>query len=243
MKSSLPAVIVTSAITSIVDILITSACTFSQTETITMIEFQTLLIFLTACLAINISPGPSIIYVTTAAMAQGVRAGILASFGLGIGILVHVIAAALGVSILLANSAFAFSIIKFAGAAYLAYLGLKILMSQPVQVEPSPGSTKQSPLKVLLKGAMVDLLNPKIAIFFLAFFPQFVVQDSGNSFLQIFVLGLVFIATGTTVNCIIAALVGRSAQKTGIIQNSFFARWLPGCVLLALSARMVTLEH
>lgn len=89
-----------------------------------MIELQTLLIFLTASLAINISPGPSILYVSTVALSQGAHAGILASFGLSLGIFVHVIAAALGVSLILANSATAFIVLKLAGATYLAFLGV-----------------------------------------------------------------------------------------------------------------------
>ncbi len=208
-----------------------------------MIESQTLIIFLTATLAINISPGPSILYVTTVAMAQGSHAGILAAFGLGFGIFVHVIAAALGVSVIFASSTFAFLIIKLFGAAYLAYLGLSILFSQSVSAAPAMTVTRYRPLKILLQGFMVDLLNPKIAIFFLAFFPQFVVQHSGNSFKQIIVLGFLFIATGTTVNCLIAFLVGRSFQQSRFLRNSFFSKWLPGGVLLALSARILTLER
>jgi len=208
-----------------------------------LIELQTYFVFLAASLVINITPGPSVFYVTSVAMAQGVRAGILAALGLSLGILAHVLAAALGFSILLAKSSLAFSIMKYVGAAYLAYLGLKVLFNRSTENAPDPKPISKSSVKTFLQGAMVDLLNPKIAIFFLAFFPQFVVQNAGSPFQQIFVLGLSFIATGTTVNCIIAYIVGHSAEKSGFFKNQIFSKWLPGSVLILLSARMVTIER
>lgn len=209
-----------------------------------MIELQTLLIFLTACLVINITPGPSILYVSTVTISQGTRAGVLASFGLSLGIFLHVIATALGISIILANSATVFIVLKYAGAAYLAYLGLRTLIRQTSeQINKKTQTTKQNPLKTLLQGAMIDVLNPKLAIFFLALFPQFVDSNNSSATVQIFILGLVFITTGTAINCIFAVLIGRSAHNSSLVSHSFFTRWLPGCVLLVLSARMFTLER
>lgn len=208
-----------------------------------MIELETALVFLAACLAVNISPGPSIVYVSTMAATHGSRAGLLSALGLGFGALAHIVAAALGISAILASSAVAFTIVKYLGAAYLVYLGLKLLLSRAQVPETGFHPGKRESLGPVAQGAIVDLLNPKIAIFFLAFLPQFVTPESGNTFWQVILLGMMFIASGFVVNGSIALAVGRTVQHVDLSRYAWATRWLPGCILVGLGARLATIDH
>ena len=151
-------------------------------------------LFLASCVALNVMPGPDTIYVVTRSVAQGRRAGLLSSWGLCTGALVHTLAAALGLSALLAASAQAFTRIKYAGALYLMYLGVRTFFerSGPPDLEtrqqaPASGS------KIFLQGVVVDLLNPKVALFFLAFLPQFIDQRAPGKFATFVSLGVILI--------------------------------------------------
>jgi len=214
-----------------------------STDTTLVIDSETFLIFVAACLAINLTPWPSILYVMTMSIARGRRAGIYAALGLNLGILVHVLAAAFGVSTILATSATAFAIVRYVGAAYLVYLGLTMIVARrKINDFDDQPALENQPLKTLRESILVDLLNPKIALFFLAFLPQFVKPTSGNTFSQIIVLGSIFIVTGTIVNCIIAVLASKTARKIELDRN----RWLqviPGAILIALGVRLATIER
>jgi threonine/homoserine/homoserine lactone efflux protein len=154
-----------------------------------MPDGSTLLLFAGASLALLIVPGPAVIYIVTRSVDQGRRSGIVSKLGVEAGTFVHALAATVGLSALIASSATAFSVVKFAGAAYLLYLGMRRLLerSQPEQLRP-PSSRS----RLLVNGLLVQLLNPKIAIFFLAFLPQFVDPSHGAIALQTLVLGTVF---------------------------------------------------
>ena len=150
-------------------------------------------VFLAAALLLAISPGPAVLYIVTRSVSQGRVAGIVSCAGVACGGIVHVVAAAIGLSAILAASAFAFEFLKYAGAAYLIWLGLRKLAG-PV-VRPPMEPIDERPLaRVFHDGIIVNVLNPKTALFFLAFLPQFVVPSKGPAGPQFVLLGLVFVA-------------------------------------------------
>ncbi|CAN5867487.1 LysE family translocator [soil metagenome] len=157
-----------------------------------MPELSTLLLFAAASFALIVIPGPAVLYVVTRSLDQGRGAGFASVIGVSVGAYVHIIAAAVGLSAILSSSVVAFSIIKYAGAAYLVYLGIRKLASKP-QLEPAQAVEPQPLHKIFLEGIVVNILNPKTALFFLAFLPQFVNADSGRVASQILVLGTVFV--------------------------------------------------
>ncbi len=156
-----------------------------------MPEPSTLLLFAAASLALLIVPGPAVVYIVTRSLAQGRSAGVVSMLGVQAGGLAHVAAAALGVSALLASSAVAFSIVKWAGAAYLVFIGARKLL-RPAQ-EALVELERHDNRRLFRDGVVVNILNPKTAMFFLAFLPQFVDPDRGAVSLQVLVLGCGFI--------------------------------------------------
>ncbi len=151
-------------------------------------------LFAVASIALLLIPGPAVLYVVTQSAEQGRSAGLASVAGIHIGTFVHIVAAAAGISAVILASAVAFSVVKFAGAAYLVYLGVRKLMERPPAQENEP---RRAPLRhVFVRGTVVNILNPKTALFFLAFLPQFVDADRGAVWSQVVVLGLVFVALG-----------------------------------------------
>jgi threonine/homoserine/homoserine lactone efflux protein len=151
-------------------------------------------LFALAALALLLIPGPSVLYVVTQSAEQGRVAGLASVAGIHAGTLVHVVAAAVGISALVLASAVAFTTVKLAGAAYLIYVGIRRLLDRGAAPETEP---RRAPLRALfLRGALVNVLNPKTALFFLAFLPQFVDTARGGVWFQVVVLGLLFIALG-----------------------------------------------
>jgi threonine/homoserine/homoserine lactone efflux protein len=162
-------------------------------------------LFALASVSLLLIPGPAVLYIVTQSAEQGRSAGLASVAGIHIGTLVHILAAAIGLSALILASAVAFSIVKFAGAAYLIYLGVRKLLERD---SASEGEPPRAPLRhVFARGALVNVLNPKTALFFLAFLPQFVDTDRGAVWSQVVVLGLVFVALGL-ISDSIYALVG-----------------------------------
>ena len=156
---------------------------------------STLLLFCSAALVLLVIPGPSVLYIVTRSLDQGRRAGLVSVIGTHTGSLVHVAAAAFGLSALIVSSALAFSAVKYAGAAYLIWLGIRRWRAGDRTVAAATsGSTAMSSL--FRQGVIVQLLNPKTAVFFLAFLPQFVDVERGSVTVQIVVLGVVFIVLG-----------------------------------------------
>jgi len=160
-----------------------------------MPDATTFALFALACLAFLAIPGPSVFYIVTRSLVQGRRAGVTSMLGVQAGGLVHVVAAAFGVSALIASSAAAFTVVKYAGAAYLVFLGLRKLLGrepdQPEVIGP-PASTA----RLFAHGVVVNVLNPKTALFFLAFLPQFVDPTAGPVAPQMLVLGLTLVSLG-----------------------------------------------
>ena len=169
-----------------------------------------LLLFIAAGLLLNFTPGPDVLYIVTNAMRSGKRAGVVAALGITAGCFVHIFAAALGVSALMAASSMAFTVLKWAGAAYLVYVGLRMLLARTPAVQESlatdliathAGITWDSGLKsIFLQGFWTNALNPKVALFFLAFVPQFIAPDVPNKPLAFLLLGLLFNFNGLWVN-------------------------------------------
>jgi threonine/homoserine/homoserine lactone efflux protein len=168
-------------------------------------ELSAIELFAAASVALLLIPGPAVLYIVTQSAEQGRSAGLASVGGIHIGTLVHILAAAVGLSALILASAVAFSVVKFAGAAYLVYLGVRKLLERD---SASEGDRPQAALRrIFARGAVVNVLNPKTALFFLAFLPQFVDTDRGAVWSQVVVLGLVFVALGL-VSDSIYALVG-----------------------------------
>jgi len=205
-------------------------------------DTQTLLLFLLATLAINLSPGPSVLYVTSVSVSYGLRAAIASILGMSVGIFVHVIAAVVGISALISTSATAFIVLKYIGAAYLIFLGLRLLRTSPSadQQELYKLST-HSIRKLFWRGVLVDLFNPKIALFFFAFLPQFTGSSNG-SYIQVLGLGCIFIFTGGAVNGCIAWAAANGVNKVKPKARGWIVRWIPGSVLVGMGIRLSLIE-
>jgi threonine/homoserine/homoserine lactone efflux protein len=161
-----------------------------------MFGTQDLTLFIVSGLLLNIAPGPDSLLIMTRSASQGWRAGSAAALGIGSGTFIHIFAAALGLSAVLATSATAFTIVKLAGAAYLLYVGAVLLFSKkPAQTEATISSITSNGLtyrKIFFQGFLTNVLNPKVAVFFLAFVPQFIAADANNKALAFIVLGCIF---------------------------------------------------
>ncbi|ETK33592.1 LysE family translocator [Microbispora sp. ATCC PTA-5024] len=159
-----------------------------------MPALPTLALFATATLALLLVPGPAVVYIVTRSVAQGRAAGLVSVLGVHAGSLVHVAAAALGISAVLAASATAFTVVKWLGAAYLVYLGVRKLLSRPAAETPEVRPASRS--RLFGEGFVVNVLNPKTAIFFLAFLPQFADPARGPLAPQIVLLGAIWVVLG-----------------------------------------------
>ena len=197
-----------------------------------------LALFLAATVALVVTPGPVVLYVVARSMSQGPRAGLASVLGAELGNSVHVAAAALGLAALLASSALAFSMVKYLGAAYLVYLGLRKLMGRDAR---DPDGSREGPrqrLRVLFgQGVLVAILNPKTALFFLAFLPQFVDPRRGSPTAQILTLGAIMVAIAVVSDsayALLAGSVGRWLWKSPRFVRS--ERYVSGTVYIGLGA-------
>jgi threonine/homoserine/homoserine lactone efflux protein len=199
---------------------------------------EMVLLFMGTALALNLTPGPDMLYIAARSVSDGRAAGVLSALGISVGLLCHVAALALGLAALLAAVPLAYDIVRIAGAVYLLALGLGLLL------RPRRGSDvvslPRSPLPVIFaQGIVTNLLNPKVALFFLAFLPQFVDLAAGAPVLQIVFLGLLFNVQGTLVNLAVALLASRttvwlrsSEHRISVLQR------LTGAVFVGLGARL-----
>jgi threonine/homoserine/homoserine lactone efflux protein len=194
-----------------------------------MPDATTLALFAAACLAFLAIPGPSVFYVVTRSLVQGRRAGLTSMLGVQAGGLVHVVAAAFGVSALIASSAAAFTVVKYAGAAYLVFLGLRKLLSRDPEVEAEP-SAPASSARLFGHGVVVNVLNPKTALFFLAFLPQFV-DPSAPVAPQMLLLGTMLVCLGVLSDGTYALLAAGAGNK--LRNRRRLERWSGG-VFVAL---------
>ena len=199
-----------------------------------LISHSSLLLFITGAAILLVIPGPAVTYVVSRSIGHGRAAGLVSVLGIVTGTLCHVVAAALGISALLASSAMAFQFVKYLGAAYLVYLGIKTLRRNDEQlVEADTGETKLAHL--FGQGLLVNLLNPKTALFFLAFLPQFVDPSRGHVTLQILQLGTLFALMGWCSDSVYALIAGTAAERIrGSLRLRRAQRNISGGGLIAL---------
>ena len=183
------------------------------------------LLFVLAAFALVLVPGPDMLYLLARSAAQGRRAGILSAVGINLGGYVHIAAAVLGLSALLAASATAFTVVKWIGAAYLIYLGLSALLRKPEPpVIDGQGARVRHGRTIVWQAFLSDALNPKVALFFLALLPQFVNRDAPHPSLQILLLGLTVSVIGLPTNIVIACCAARITR--GLRRNGWLSLWL-----------------
>lgn len=190
--------------------------------------------FVAAALVILLIPGPGVLYIVARSLGQGHRAGLLSVLGLSVGALVHVAAATAGLSAILLASATAFGIVKALGAGYLIYLGLRTLLA-PGPTTGSEAPTPRSLYRLFTDGVVVSVLNPKIAVFFLAFLPQFVEPSRGPVSQQVLSLGLIYVALALVTDSAYALLAGSLRHWLGgrVVQGPL-PRYVSGALYLGL---------
>jgi threonine/homoserine/homoserine lactone efflux protein len=207
---------------------------------------QSIAFFMIAALALNLTPGPSILYILSRCMDEGREAGIVSVFGLATAALIHAVAAALGLSTLFLYSPLAFALLKYLGAFYLIYLGLRGLMSG-ASAAPSAGAVGQprrSLWAIYRQGIVTDLLNPKLVLFFIVFLPQFADAERGSLAGQILFFGVLFQVTGLPVNLLVAYAGGSLAGF--LRRNPLWARVQACCssaILIGLGLRVALVER
>jgi threonine/homoserine/homoserine lactone efflux protein len=192
-------------------------------------------VFLTAAVILALTPGPGIFYVLARNLQGGRPAGLASAFGTAVGGLVHVVAAALGLSVILATSALAFDLVRYAGAAYLLYLGVRTLLRREESAAPGAGPL-HSTRRAFYQGIVTETLNPKTALFFLAFIPQFV-NPHGVVFAQFLLLGSISVLLNTSADLLVVALagpIGRRLQTSMRFRRG--QRIASGCMLIGLGS-------
>jgi threonine/homoserine/homoserine lactone efflux protein len=199
-----------------------------------LINHSSLLLFITGAAVLLVIPGPAVTYVVSRSIGHGRAAGLVSVMGIVTGTLCHVVAAALGISALLASSTVAFRFVKYLGAAYLIYLGIKTLRRKDEQlVEADTGETKL--IRIYGQGLLVNVLNPKTGLFFLAFLPQFVDPARGHVTLQILQLGILFALMGWCSDSVYAVIAGTVAERIrGSLRLRRAQRNVSGSALIAL---------
>lgn len=205
-----------------------------------MPDMAALALFMSATFALNITPGPDMLYVIARSVSQGRSAGILSALGISTGTLFHIAAVALGLSAFLAAVPAAYMAIRIAGGIYLIYLGVRAFYSASEssdRVALKPASMR----RIFMQGVITNVLNPKVALFFLAFLPQFTDPARGSIGRQVLILGLLFITSGTIVNVAVAwfasALTARARESS---RTTLWLQRLTGAVFVGLGLRLIT---
>jgi threonine/homoserine/homoserine lactone efflux protein len=200
--------------------------------------------FLIAAVLLNLTPGPDIAYVLAHTLKSGLRSGFAALFGVWSGLFIHVVLAAIGLSAILATSAAAFLVIKWAGALYLAWLGIQAFRSNGASSAVKTGHAKASVRRIYIQGVLVATMNPKVAFFFLAFLPQFVVSGAGPASAQLFLHGFLILVVGAFIEPLIILLGAK--LSTRISQNSRVIAWMErslGALFIGLGIRIALSEQ
>jgi threonine/homoserine/homoserine lactone efflux protein len=220
-----------------------------------MFDSTRLLLFLTAALLLAVAPGPGMLYVLARTLAGGKREGLLSALGTLLGGMVHVFAAALGVSVILARSAVAFSAVKYVGAAYLCFLGVRMIrdarkdapqdatkakLCQSDSLSTNQGAARNP----LAQGVATEVLNPKTALFFLSFIPQFVNRGVGHVFLQFVVLGTVSVILNTSADMIVVLMagpLGKQMRSSAVFRRR--QRTVTGAIMIGLGTYLASSEN
>jgi threonine/homoserine/homoserine lactone efflux protein len=218
-----------------------------------MFDFTKFLLFLTAAVLLAVAPGPGMLYVLARSLAGGRREGVVSALGTFIGGMVHVVAAALGISIVLAKSALAFATVKYIGAAYLCFLGVKMILDArkesavvaeaPLATTDPPCGMDKSARNPLWQGIATEVLNPKTALFFLSFIPQFINRQGGNVFLQFVFLGTLSVFLNTSADLIVIMLagpLGNLMRSSAVFRRR--QRTITGAVMIGLGTYLAGSE-
>nr|WP_320125920.1 LysE family translocator [uncultured Shewanella sp.] len=207
-------------------------------------DLNSLILFAVACLAINLIPGPDVIYIVSNTMKGKMISGLKAAMGLGVGYFVHTLAASLGLSAIILSSALAFSIVKWLGAAYLMYLGIQALISMwrgnnhiVVDDNSIPNGN------VFFQGIVVSVLNPKVALFFLSFLPQFIDPLAGSTSIQLLTLGLIFSLLATLCNVLYASAGSWVFSRPNSQRYSRALEGISGVLLIGLASKVMTSDR
>lgn len=206
-----------------------------------MLGTQHLALFVVSGLLLNLTPGQDTLYIVGRTMSQGRRAGLLSVLGIASGSVIHTIAAAFGLSAILAASAMAFTIVKLAGAAYLVYLGVKMLADRSTALAAAREFGRDHGVEIYRAALLTNVLNPKVALFFLAFLPQFVDPQSTSRIASFLFLGAVFIFNGT-LWCLVLVW-GADAMALRLRNSPSAGAWLTratGAVFIGLGAKLAT---
>jgi RhtB (resistance to homoserine/threonine) family protein len=198
-------------------------------------------LFLAAGILLNLTPGPDTAYILGRSIAQGREAGVASALGICVGSIFHTCAAALGLSAILATSALAFGAIKLLGGAYLVFLGIKMLVDRKKQLNLPSNFQRRTSAAAFRQGILTNVLNPKVALFFLAFLPQFIDPASNIKVLAFLILGFTFVTTGT-IWCLVLAWFA-SAFSERLRTNETVAQWLnrtAGALFVFLGLRLAT---
>jgi RhtB (resistance to homoserine/threonine) family protein len=202
-----------------------------------VINFET---FLLAGILLNLTPGNDTVFILTKSIGQGKKAGVISALGIGTGNIVHTTIAALGLSIIIAKSVILFNVIKYAGAAYLIYMGIKMLLDRSgLNTTDTSSSSQSNYLKIFRDGIVTNVLNPKVSLFFLAFLPQFIDPAATNTVIPFLILGFTFVTTGT-IWCLILATFS-SVIFAGLKNNgrmSLFVNRICGLTLVGLGVKV-----
>lgn len=210
-----------------------------------MLGIHDLSLFIVSGLLLNIAPGPDSILIMARSATQGWRAGAAAALGIGAGTCVHIVAAALGMSALLATSAWAFSVVKYVGAAYLVYVGVTMLMSRARPAADAPAAPAALPYrKIFAQGFLTNVLNPKVALFFLAFVPQFIAPDAPDKALAFIALGAIFNFNGMLWCHFLAISTALASRRLAV--GGGIARWLNravGALFVSFGVKLALAER
>lgn len=206
-----------------------------------IVEWSTLLAFAAGALALTLIPGPNVMFIVSQSVGQGRKAGIFSALGVEVGSIVHVTAAVLGLSALLASSATAVSAIKIGGAIYLVYLGIRTLLAKQHSYSEADQQPHRQHSRLFLNGFFINVFNPKVALFFVAFLPQFVDANRGSVTLQLMLLGVVFCAIGLLTDSIYAVISGAGGSwLRGQGRFGQYQRYFTAGVYFALAAVAAT---
>lgn len=207
-----------------------------------MIDLTFWLPFLLASIALNMAPGPDLLYILTKTIRHGKKVGFASAVGVCTGALFHVFIASLGLSAILVSSSLAFSLVKYIGAAYLLYLAFQAFRSSGYDFQIDVLTEKpESVFQAFKQGVLIDILNPKVAIFFMAFLPQFLREDAGSVSVQLFYLGLIVIVVAIIVEVLYVLATDKISAK--LRSSKRFSIWLDrtvGVVFAGLGIKLAT---
>lgn len=209
-----------------------------------MPDWPQLLLFIAAGWLLNLTPGPDVLYIVSNSLRGGVRAGMVAALGIFAGCFVHVAIATVGLGALLATSATAFTVVKFIGAAYLLWMGVRLLRASTPGWTPEAAPAEPDLRRVFRRGFLTNVLNPKVALFFLAFLPQFIAPDASHKTLAFLALGVLFSVNALPVTLGYAWLAAWAADRVSLVRRAM--HWLDraaGVLFIGFGLKLALTDH